>query len=301
MIVLNSTTLKLQLALSAGTADVDVSYNDRTATSYARSDSQQTAAILGTQDICASPGSSTSREIDFVNVQIRTTGGTVTIKKTNSSGSVETVLAVFILAVGETLQYTHARGFVALDSSGNTKEALSIQSNFSAINLLVSGNTTLGDAAADSLTINAGLFSAPNIPAFLATLSAQQSNKTGNSTQYYLIADTEVFDPGANYNNATGIFTAPSTGKYFFAVCFGLDQVALLGYATITIEASNRTLSCQTPTLTNTNQTSSPTFCCMVDMDAADTVKTSITVSGMAGDTVDITTARTFFEGWQVL
>lgn len=54
-------------------------------------------------------------------------------------------------------------------------------------------------------------------PAFLARLNANVTNATGDGTVYTLICDTEVFDVGANYNNASGVFTAPVTGKYFFS------------------------------------------------------------------------------------
>lgn len=54
--------------------------------------------------------------------------------------------------------------------------------------------------------------------AFSAYLSASTSNdKTGDGTVYTVICDTEIFDKGSNYNNATGVFTAPVPGLYFLS------------------------------------------------------------------------------------
>lgn len=53
--------------------------------------------------------------------------------------------------------------------------------------------------------------------AFYAYLTATVSNVTGDGTYYTVIFDTEVQDIGGNYDNTTGIFTAPVDGTYLFA------------------------------------------------------------------------------------
>jgi len=139
MIVLTS-TFTLELILSAGTADVDVSYVDRTATAYPIGATQQTAATATTQTICSAPAASTSREIDFLSVKIKTTGGVVTIQKLNSSGAVVTQLISVTLLDEEVLTYTHGSGWAALDANGNRKEVTSTVLP----SLTVTGNATVG-------------------------------------------------------------------------------------------------------------------------------------------------------------
>lgn len=138
MIVLTS-TFTLELILSAGTADVDVSYVDRTATAYPIGATQQTAATATTQTICSAPAASTSREIDFMSVKIKTTGGVVTVQKLNSSGAVVTQLISVTLLDEEVLTYTHGSGWAALDANGNRKEVTSTLF----ASLTVTGNATV--------------------------------------------------------------------------------------------------------------------------------------------------------------
>lgn len=58
-------------------------------------------------------------------------------------------------------------------------------------------------------------------PAFHAYLSAPTANNvTGDGTNYVIIFDSEKFDVGGNFDTATGIFTAPKTGKYLFCINF---------------------------------------------------------------------------------
>lgn len=109
-------------------------------------------------------------------------------------------------------------GLQALDSAG-----------------VITGRTLVGTANQMAFTNGDGTggnptlaFVAPTIftstqPMVLAYLSATTAAVTGAGAVYTVIFDTEINDQGPNYNNATGVFTAPVLGNYFVAgnVAFG--------------------------------------------------------------------------------
>lgn len=82
-----------------------------------------------------------------------------------------------------------------------------------------SGTTvTLGDSG-DTITIPSGVtlsgFGA-NTPAFLAVRTTNQSI-AGSNTLTTITYSSEVYDTDSAFDESTGIFTAPSAGKYFFS------------------------------------------------------------------------------------
>jgi len=84
---------------------------------------------------------------------------------------------------------------------------------------LISQGSSSDPAYGTGFTIDAsGRTTNGSQPAFSAYLSSAQTNVTGDGTTYTVICDTEIFDIGSNYNNSTGIFTAPVTGTYLFTV-----------------------------------------------------------------------------------
>jgi hypothetical protein len=55
-----------------------------------------------------------------------------------------------------------------------------------------------------------------NDPCFSAYNSATDLNVTGDGTVHTVVFNSKIFDQGANYDNATGIFTASVDGLYLF-------------------------------------------------------------------------------------
>ena len=205
------------------------------------------------------------------------------------------------LLTGESAFYEEHKGFYSTDVNGAIKTALGTAGQFSS--LTVSGNTTLGDAAADSLTINAGVISYPNIPSFLAYNSATDSNVTGNNTVATIDFDTEVFDQGNNFSADT--FTAPVTGRYLLTTCVRVEDLTTLMTGFLCeITTSNRGYRYNSSEVAPIAASFfAMTISAVADMDAGDTAIVRVVVSGGAGDTADISgssTLLTYFSGNQV-
>lgn len=127
----------------------------------------------------------------------------------------------------------------------------------------------------------------PKQPAFLAYQSATQNNKTGNGTVYTVLQDTEVFDRGANFNPATGIFTAPIAGIYQLEATVyvtGCTIATVFQMAIVTTARSYLGYHAR-PAGANDAQVQVNT---LADMAAGDTAKVTILVAGEAADTDDI-------------
>lgn len=175
--------------------------------------------------------------------------------------------------------------------SGVTNWEMGIDNSVSD-NLTISQGAALGTNDVWRMT-TAGARTMPLQPAFLAFLSANIANVTGDGTTYTIISDTEIFDQGANYNNATGVFTAPVTGRYQLNGAIEIDNLsAAHNDCDFNIFTSNRnyristtnaqSIAAVTPTLFFSNSSSF-----LTDMDAADTATLTVFVAG-GGKTVNV-------------
>lgn len=154
----------------------------------------------------------------------------------------------------------------------------------------------------------AGEINYPLQPAFFAYLGTTDSNVIGNASNFVLgsgNALTEVFDQGSDFAT-TGTFTAPVTGRYFFAADFRVGEIsAAMTFGRVLFTTSNRSFTlalvncgaAQTIAASPALYSFSGTIFC--DMDAADTCTVAIRLDGGVGDTADVISSNgdTFFAG----
>ena len=171
-------------------------------------------------------------------------------------------------------------------------------------NVLPNGATNVVNDAATSRSLVAsetGIvanFAYPQI-AFSAVVSSQIPNVTGNATEYPIVFNSETYDYTSNYNNATGVFTAPVTGKYLLSTAVKITVGTAVTTYVAKISTSNRDYVFYRGDTDNIRD-GSGTFTCagsfVCDMDAADTARVTITISGLGADTVDVEATETFFQ-----
>lgn len=133
----------------------------------------------------------------------------------------------------------------------------------------------------------------PSQPAFLSYLSAQDNAVTGAGTVFTVGSSnalSKIFDQNTDLN-VNGTFTAPVTGVYQFhaSVRGGASVASTNGY--VSIVTSNRTyihLSQNVIGVKSTGGGWNGNVSPLTDMDAADTATYTITVTGEAGDIINI-------------
>ena len=119
----------------------------------------------------------------------------------------------------------------------------------------------------------------------LAYLSATQADVTGDGTVVSpVIFDTEIFDVGACYNNATGSFVAPVTGKYLVSAGVYYLGMSSGWYTGTNIVTSNRQYGGQCTVAGNAHFSG---ICTLADMDVNDELHV-YAMSGGGTKVVDI-------------
>jgi hypothetical protein len=182
--------------------------------------------------------------------------------------------------------------------SGGTARALTITGSATLLNCEVSSSNATS-AITGSGTLNNGgitfaqngqngidvttqaVFSRCNVSAYVATTV---NNVTGDGTNYTIIFNTETSDIGNDYNNATGVFTAPYTGNYLATGCVtfsGLGAGNTLGIIDVVTSLKTYPLLVINPGVTrsSTNE-SSYTFSGVFFMNAGNTLSIRPVVTG---------------------
>ncbi len=228
------------------------------------------------------------------------TGGAV---KTSTFGSTNSTSATTVQSGSGALNVTSTNGALTVNSGtgalGISTDASATTVSFAtggAVKTVTLGSTnTTSSTAIKSGTGNVAINSGLTVdstgrmtngvqPAFSAYKSSASTNVTGDGTTYTVICDTEFFDIGSNFNNSTGIFTAPVSGIYMFTFACMITGIG----------AAHTTYQLQVVTPTNAYQGAycSPTACkangnflesnmaIAIQLSATNTVTFSIVVAG---------------------
>lgn len=126
-----------------------------------------------------------------------------------------------------------------------------------------------------------------NVTGFLAVKNSQTNNVTGNGAVYTVICDTEVYDTLGNYNNSTGLFTAPVKGKYEFVFKVYVTGCTIATSCSVAVVTTARTYAKQDFRAAGA-QDFGTMVVCIADMASGDTASFTVTCAGEAGDTDDV-------------
>jgi hypothetical protein len=133
-------------------------------------------------------------------------------------------------------------------------------------------------------------------PFFIATLSSQAANVTGDGTTYTAIWDT--LSSGSGYNTSTGVFTAPMDGDYLFLVMVFLTNVGAahtLGKCNLVTTFGTFKFNEFSPATGRNSATNmmTPPGCVPVPMVSGDTASVTVQVSNST-KTINFDTLSTF-------
>lgn len=132
-------------------------------------------------------------------------------------------------------------------------------------------------------TINAVNTVVP-FPVFSAYKSSVSSNVTGNSTFYTVVFDTEYADVGGGYNNSTGVFTAPISGKYLFTARTLSQNCSTASAATIKFVATGGEYNFAGIVRPASSNDFGLSITQMISLAAGETCYVRIAISGEASD-----------------
>lgn len=147
---------------------------------------------------------------------------------------------------------------------------------------------------------------------FTAYLSADANDVTGGGATYTVAFNTELFDTGADYNNSTYTFTAPTTGQYLFIAQVTIHEWSSLDEALadvdwmIRLTTSNRNYDFKRGDDPGSSASVTHTLSVIADMDASDTATVTVDIDARSdnSDVLDVTGGSTplvtFFSGYHI-
>ncbi len=149
----------------------------------------------------------------------------------NTSGTGNTV-TVKTPTLAEGIVYANSSGVFTSLSKGTNGQVLiaSTAGVPSWQNITSTGASVTITNGAHTINLETASPPATTTVGFSAYKSTVSTNAVGDANKYFYLCDTKLFDIGTNYDNTTGIFTAPSTGYYlFYANCF-VSFTGTIGY-----------------------------------------------------------------------
>jgi hypothetical protein len=157
-------------------------------------------------------------------------------------------------------------------------------------------DATSRDIAAAEGNIASESYQVPFVSAFV---SSQIPNVTGNGTEYQIVFDSEIADYLGNYNNATGDFTAPRSGRYMISASIKIAVTPGVTTYVAKISTSNREYFIfrgDTDNVPDGSGTFTISGSVIADMDRLDVARVRIIVSGLGSDTVDVEPNETMLQ-----
>ena len=180
---------------------------------------------------------------------------------------------------------------VRFEIAGTQTYSLGID-NSSFDELVITDNTSHSGGSRFLEMSTAGIMNLPKTVSFSALQSATINNVTGDGTVFTIISNTVLFDQSGDYDNTTGIFTAPVAGRYMIGGRATIFDAKLAGsdiaqYAMSATSGIIEMFKWEPSVVESADGRQQFSNTIMIDMAAADTVKFIINIQGGA-KTVDV-------------
>jgi len=195
-----------------------VQFSDKTASAYTGGNQATAIAAASITTICGTPAASTVRDIDHVTLYCAL-ANTLTVGQTVSG--TEYILVVAALDAGDTLEYTHARGWQALNSSGQLKLVMpgylqltggTLSGALTLSAALTYGGVTLSNAVTG--TGNMVLSASPTLTGTLTAAIANFSGAVGLNAGAVIAASQALTGTVANSTISGFLSVAATTGTF---------------------------------------------------------------------------------------